>query len=430
MLKKGKRILKSKEARTLIENFASLSLLQIFNYLLPMISLPYLARVIGVEKFGVLAFSVAVIAFFQAFVDFGFNYTAVRDLAKKKDNQEAVNQIFSTVMAARFFLMLIAFVLLWALILAFPLFQANKTVLLLTFLFIPGHVLFPEWFFQAMEKMKYITILNVLSKLIFVSLIFIVIREKRDFIYQPLLVALGFFVSGIVSLYIAVVSFRVRFVWPTLREIFEAIKNSANMFLSIFLPNLYSNTVTIFLRLFGGEGVVGIFDGGNKFIYISQQVSVVLSRTFYPFLARKIDKHHLYRKISFWISVSMSVLFFISADILVKVFYTPAFAASAIVIRVMAFTPILFYFYNVYGTNYLVLINKEQIVRNIIMVNSIAGIFLSWFCVKRFGYVGAAATLVMIRSLNGALLWIQAKRFMRERVVEMANYGEKVSENL
>jgi len=306
----------------------------------------------------------------------------------------------------------------------------NKLVLFLTFLYIPGHVFFPEWFFQAMEKMKYITILNVVAKTIFIAMIFIVIKEQNDFIFQPILIALGFLVSGIVSMYIISVRFKVRFFLPKPREIGQTIRESANMFLNVFFPNFYSNITTIFLRIFGGEFIVGIFDGGNKFIYISQNISSVLSRTFYPFLARKLDRHDLYRKISFWISAFLSALFFFSADILVRIFYTPAFAESALVIRIMSITPILFYFYNVYGTNYLVLIQKEHVVRNIIMVNSLIGLLLSWICVREFGYIGAAVTLVAVRSMNGVLLWLNAKKEMKRRKVVVETSMEIIGENL
>ena len=97
MLKKIKLLFKSKELKKLAENFLSLSALQVLSYVFSIITLPYLAKVIGVEKFGILAIANAIIVFFHTFTEFGFNYTAVRDISKNKGDLEIVSKIFHTV---------------------------------------------------------------------------------------------------------------------------------------------------------------------------------------------------------------------------------------------------------------------------------------------------------------------------------------------
>lgn len=227
-------------------------------------------------------------AFFQAFVDYGFNYTAVRDIAKCRSDNNKVSNIFSTVIFARLLLVIISFFILLVLIYFIPLFYSNRLILLLTFLYIPSYSIFPEWFFQAMEKMKYITILNLVSKIFFTICIFIIVKDKSDFIYQPILVSLGFFMSGIFSFYIIINKFKVKIRFPGCKSIVMSLKKSFDMFINILFPNLYSNITTIFLRSFGGELAVGIFDGGNKFIEFSQRITNIFSRIFYPFLARRL----------------------------------------------------------------------------------------------------------------------------------------------
>ena len=77
---------KNKEAKTLVSNFTWLAILKIIGYLVPLITLPYLSRVIGVDGFGKIAFAAAIMVFIETFVDFGFNYTATRDIARQRDN--------------------------------------------------------------------------------------------------------------------------------------------------------------------------------------------------------------------------------------------------------------------------------------------------------------------------------------------------------
>jgi len=78
------RVNKSKDVRTLSSNFSYLMLLQIAGYIFPLITIPYLASVIGVEGFGKIAYASAVIVWFKTVADWGFNYTATRDVARNR----------------------------------------------------------------------------------------------------------------------------------------------------------------------------------------------------------------------------------------------------------------------------------------------------------------------------------------------------------
>ena len=88
----------NKDVRILTANFASLTFLQVFFYVFPLLTYPYLARVIGSEGFGYIALASSIICYFQTVVDFGFNFTATRDIAKNQQNLVKVSQIFSNVL--------------------------------------------------------------------------------------------------------------------------------------------------------------------------------------------------------------------------------------------------------------------------------------------------------------------------------------------
>lgn len=95
--KKVKQVKQSKDGKALIENFISLSALQIVGYIFPLITLPYISRVVGVSHFGDIAFATAIVMYFQTFVDWGYNFTATRDLARVRDDKNMVSTIYSTV---------------------------------------------------------------------------------------------------------------------------------------------------------------------------------------------------------------------------------------------------------------------------------------------------------------------------------------------
>ena len=179
-------ISKNKDAKTVAGNFMWLSALQVASYVFPLITMPYLARIIGVEGFGKIAFAAAIMIWIQTIADWGFNLTATRDVAQNRDNPQIVSKIFSNVLWARLCLTLVSFVVLLFLVLLIPKFKENSAIILVTFLMVPGHILFPDWFFQAVERMKYITILNLAMKLFFTLAVFIfIILPAFKMLFSP-----------------------------------------------------------------------------------------------------------------------------------------------------------------------------------------------------------------------------------------------------
>ena len=270
-------------------NFAWLSILQATSYLFPLITIPYIARVVGTWGYGKIAFASAVIVWFQTITDWGFQYTSTRDVARVREDKLKVSQKYSNTLWARIILMFCAAAILLVLTLLIPKFRENWLVLLSTFLLIPGHILCPDWFFQALERMKYITILNICAKLIFTVCIFIFIHERNQYFLQPLFISLGYIVTGFISIYIIVVKWGYRIQKPNFAEIFEEIKSSADVFINNVVPNFYNSFSVILLGFYCGPTANGLLDVGNKFTSIGQQINILISRTFFPTLSRNIQ---------------------------------------------------------------------------------------------------------------------------------------------
>lgn len=283
------RLKKSKDGRTLVANFGYLSLLQVAGYVFPLITMPYLARVIGVEGFGKIAFAAAIMVWIQTIADWGFNYTATRDVARNRDNKEIVSDIFSRVFWARCLLMILSFLVLLGLVLCIPKFRENAAVIFVTFLMIPGHIMFPDWFFQAIERMKYTTLLNLLSKLLFTILIFVFIKEKDDYILQPLFVSLGFVLSGIIAMYYILIRWNVKLTSVPFKSVIRTIKSSTDVFINNLMPNLYNSFSTVLLGFLCGEFANGILDAGKRIYQIVYGFVSNVSRVFFPFLSRRLE---------------------------------------------------------------------------------------------------------------------------------------------
>ena len=287
MINKIKSKFKSEDNKRLLSNFVSLSVLQGANYILPLITLPYLVRVLGVEYFGLLAFATAMIAYFNIITDYGFNLTATREISIHRDNKEKVIEIFSAVMTIKVILMFLSFILLFILVFSFQKFSKDWLVYFLTFGTVIGQVLFPVWFFQGMEKMKYITYLNILAKSIFTVAIFIFVQEESDFYIVPLLTSIGFIIAGIWSLVLIKKEFKVSFKFQSIYKIKSYLFDGWHVFISRFYVSLYTTTNVLLLGLFTNNTSVGYYSIAEKIVVAIGGLFEPANQTIYPYLARK-----------------------------------------------------------------------------------------------------------------------------------------------
>lgn len=403
----------NKEAKTVAGNFMWLTLLQVAGYAFPLITMPYLARVIGVDGFGKIAFAMAIMVWIQTIADWGFNLTATRDVAQNRDNRDKVSEIFSNVLWARCLLMLLSFVVLITLILLIPSFREAYDIILVSFLMIPGHILFPEWFFQAIEKMRYITILSVLTKLIFTILVFAFIKEPGDYILQPLLTSIGFLISGIIALYI-IYRWGVKIIFTPFRDIIKTIKESTDVFVNNLAPNLYNSLSVVLLGVFCGGIATGIYDGANKFLNIVCSILNVLTRTFYPLLSRRGEFFGLYTKIVISIAIATSIVMWFAAPMLVNMLLSPEFAESVIAIRILSCSLVFYVMASAYGTCNLIVNRRERVLRQLTVLCSVLGLFIAVPLVYFYSYVGVAITVTISRAMLGLGCWAVSKTYIND----------------
>lgn len=406
-----KQINKSKDGKTVFANFGYLSLLQVAGYVFPLISMPYLARVIGADGFGKIAFASAIVVWIQTISDWGFNLTATRDVAQNRDNKELVSRIFSNVLWARSVLTLLSGIILLLVVLLVPYLRENADIIFVTFLLVPGYILFPEWFFQAIEKMKYTTFFNLLLKLVFTVAVFVFIHKREDYLMQPLLTTIGYLLCGFGALYLIFKKWGYTLYKPQWSEIFKTIRNSTDVFINNLMPNLYNSFSVMLLGFFGGSTANGIYDGGNRFPVIFYQFQSVLSRAFYPFLSRRPDKHSFYAKLNNVSALIGAVFLILLSPLFIKIMLGDEFEKSVVVMQILSFSVVFLAMDYTYGTNFLIINHKEKPLRNLTFVSSIVGMGVAIPLVYKFSYIGAAITVLLCRGMLGVGSYFLAKKY-------------------
>ncbi len=283
------------EYKRLIYNFFSLTSLQIANYLLPVITFPYLVRVLGVEKFGLISFALAFIAYFTIVVDYGFNITAVKDISLYRNNPERLSKIVSSVLFIKILLLFLSFLIVIGIVFKVEKFFLHYPLYLFTFGILIGKAIFPQWFFQGIERMEYITFLTFLIKTIFAIAIFIFIHQENDFYKVPLINAFGYILVGILALWVLRNRYHIKFYFhlPTIKYY---LKYNFSFFISRIAVNLYTVSNTFILGMIYDAKIVGIYSVAEKVSKIVQSLYSILTQTLYPYLV-KSKNLYLFKKI-------------------------------------------------------------------------------------------------------------------------------------
>ena len=211
MINKLKKIISTKDGKRVFGNFVSLSALQGVNLILPLITFPYLVRVLGIDKYGLIIFAQAFISYFSLVADYGFNLSGTREISIYRKNNLKLTRTYNAILQARLSLVLLGFIVMTVVVFSIPKFASDWKLYFLTYGMVVGNALFPTWFFQGMEKMKYITVLSVISKSIFTLSILLIVNSPSDYLWVPLLNSLGYVFIGLIALVIINRQFKIEF---------------------------------------------------------------------------------------------------------------------------------------------------------------------------------------------------------------------------
>ena len=390
------------EKRVLVENFFSLSFLQAADYILPLITLPYLVRILGPEKFGLIAFVQAFIQYFVILTDYGFNLSATREISINRKDKERVSEVFNSVLLIKLSFLAISFLALVGFVFFVPKFRSDWLIYLFTFGTFIGSALLPIWFFQGMEKMRYITFLNISAKLIFTISIFVFIRNTQDYIYVPLLNSLGFLTAGISGVWIVHKNFKVRFSRQNFESIKYQLKEGWHIFISGISVSLYTTSNTFILGLFTNNTIVGYYSAGERLIRAIQKLLAPLSNAVYPYISKLADesRENALSFIGKLIpiigsgSFVVSLAIFLLAPFIANTILGRQYQESIIVLRIFAFLPFLTSLTTMFGTQTMLPFNLKAELSKIFISAGIMNITLALLLTPIYKHIGMATAVL------------------------------------
>ncbi len=406
-LKMIKNIFHSETKKILLENFLSLSFLQVANYVFPIITLPYLVRVLKPEKYGLVAFAQAFIGYFMILTDYGFNLSAPREVSINRDNKQKLSEIFSSVMIIKFFLMILSLLILTLIVVMFKKFRQDYFLYYLTFGMVVGNIMFPQWFFQGIENMKFITVLNLLAKIIFTISIFIFVRKQTDYYFVPLLNSLGFITAGILSLWIVFKNFKIKFSIPSIQQIFYQLKEGWYIFISTVAISLYTISRIFLVGVLTDNTITGYYAIAEKLMNIFQTFPLAsFLQAIYPRLSKMYKENVIkafewmkkLQNITTIIYFFFCIILILFADLIVLVVAGEKYRETILAFRLLIIA-VFFINANAFRVQFLLVSERDKLYSKLHIIMGIIGLILIFILTFIFNYIGAAISIIFVESI-------------------------------
>jgi PST family polysaccharide transporter len=404
---------KIESRKELIESFVSLYVLNGLNLLLPLIALPYLLRVVGPANYGVYSYIYVIIQYVLLIGSYGFDYSATKQISQQRNNTTEINRIFNAVIFSKLLLSFVGLIIFFAFSPLYIKSSENYLILFYGVGIVIGDVFIPVWLFQGLEKMRYLTIVNVISKLFFTILIFVLINEEEDYKYILLLNSFGYLLAGFFSMFIVFKSLRLRLKLPHKVDVISQLKDGLAVFATTLGMNFYRNSNVFILGFFVNDSMIGVYAAAEKIIKALQSIMSPIAQALFPHFGFKFSNldvkesvmalFRVVKPYSILLSAITMITYFFSPNI-ITFFGGPEFQDSIVVVKIMSII-ILFG-----GLNYLlgivglINLNEQTAFFKTVILSGLVSVFVLIIFAAKYGIFAAAWSMVISEVLLFVLL--------------------------
>lgn len=302
--------------KLILENIFFVGIVQIFGLVAPLITYPYLVKSLGMDLYGVIISAQVLVSYATIIIDFGSNSVCAKNISINRNRPDKLSEILCSVLSVRFILWVLCFVIYSIVVLSIPTYKEYLLLFLLSYLMTTNELLFPQFYFQGIENMKTISLISILIKIIFILLVFIFVREQSDYLWVPVLYAIGYFVAGIISVLIIFRKHSIKVCIPKLSTLFSYFKEASPILATDLVCTIKDKLNYILLGTRIGMGDVVVYDLGLKLMGFAIKPANIIATVLLPRFAKNRNKKILGYLLL--IIVSLSIIFTIILNIFLE----------------------------------------------------------------------------------------------------------------
>ncbi len=408
------------------KNFAYNIVYQIFTLLMPLITAPYLARVIGASGLGIYTYTFTIAEYFVLFCMLGVNNYGNRTIASA--TKEKKDEIFINIYMVQLTISIIVIAI--YIIYASYFNQAYRYYSFLQLIYVISGGLDINWYFFGTEQFKITTIRNVMIKCLTLMLIIIFVKDVADTWIYIIIMATSYLLSQLIMWRVALG--QIKFVKPNLQEMKNNIKPMLILFIPVIAVSLYKMMDKIMLGSFIGVEEVGYYDNAAKIVTVPSMVITALGTAMLPRMA-KLNAKGEQDKILTYISSSMEFVGCMAsamcfgliavADELIPIYYGSGFLQCVPILKALCITLIFTSWANVIRTQYLIPMQHDKAYIVSVFVGAVSNLILNILFIKSMGAIGAViatiiaeASVALIQTLY-ILKKLPIKQYLRRYIV-------------
>lgn len=398
----------------LVHTAVALYALQIAHFVLPLVSIPYLARVLGAAELGAVFAAQSFATIVTLVIEYGFGLTATRDVARRQDDRDVVSRVVAGVLGAKLALTSIGLVATLVVVLVVPVFRDHPGYAWLAFAMAAAQALNPRWLFIGLERIKVTATLELACRALAVLLIVLLVRDEGE---GQRVLAIWAVTALIPTLSISWMAYRVTdFRLPTLEASRTALAGGWHVFVGGAAVTLYTGANVFILGLLVPAARVPLFAGPEKVMRAATRLTMPLAAAVFPRMSLLVDRGDDARArrlarftlgISLAVGLAGAVVLLISAPVVVDVVLGSDFEDATPVLRVLALTLPVIAITSVLHAQWLLPNHRDRDVSRQAMVVGVVNVVLAVVLVDAFGVIGMAWTCVAAEVLAlGLSVWL------------------------
>lgn len=376
------------------KNFLYNAFYQVLTIILPLITAPYISRVMGAERVGIYSYSYSIASYFGLFILLGLGNYGNRTISGVKDDSEKLSRTFCSIYAIQIIMSVIVIIIYIGYVL---LLASDKMMAWIQLIYIISVVFDINWFFFGMELFKITVIRNTIIKLVNVVCILTFVKSADDIYLYGLIIVIGTLISQLMLW-----NFLRRYVYFTrvsLSEVKAHIIPNLTLFIPVIAVSLYTVMDKIMLGAMSTMKEVGYYESSNKLTTIPTMAVTALGTVMLPRMSNLIAKgkhnkakKYIQKSLIFSAMLSSSMAFGLSAisKEFVPIFYGKGFEKCVIIISILVVSCIFISWANVIRTQYLIPNKQDKIYIISVFLGAIVNTTINIILIPHLQAIGAA----------------------------------------
>lgn len=393
----------------------ALVIVQILNYLLPIITIPIIVRIIGPSNFGAINYISAIVTYFVLVIGYSFELSAARSIAMNLGDQDKLNRIFSKVLFAKILLFIASTLIFAGLVFYTENLKKDLLLSVYTYLICVASIFDCNYLYTAKQDLKQVALFNLIAKVILNVSFLYFIRQQDDYILQPLLISISQIIVGVGSFYWAIRLYALKIIFPGLKAIGHMLWEDKILFFHSFAHTVYTTLNIIFLGYFSSEAEVGFYTAGWKLIILIQALLISpLGVVLFPIIGQafgnsKADGLAIIQKmipIIVFSTLAIAFCILIFGNLTVRIFYGDKFLESILIFRILAFMPMMLALNMLFGIQTMVNLKMDKKFFLITLSAALINIVLNLGLIKYLGSPGAAISWFLTEAYCAVAMYV------------------------